>query len=201
MIKGADLSHYQGNVNWNTLKAKGVQFVMIKATDGLSRVDPMFHENWVNAHKYGMLRGAYHFFRSNSDPYGQVNLFLKTVEDQLGEKPDLPHALDFEVITPGMDKNMQIDYALQWLVVTQKMSGIWPLLYTGKYFMEHLNDPPQFANFRLWLAEYTDGDVHLPKQWDKYTLWQYSDRGDINMDTDRFDGTYEELKALITTVS
>ncbi len=197
MILGADISHDNGDVDWPGLKNKGVQFVMIKATEGLSRVDPMFSANWENAHKFGILRGAYHFFRSNSDPYGQANLFLKTVENELGQPPDLPHALDFETISPGLDKNMQIDYALQWLVVVQKLSGIWPMIYTGKYFMQDLNDPPQLGNFRLWFAEYTNGAANLPKAWSKYTIWQYSDRGQINMDTDRFDGTIDELNQLI----
>ena len=34
--KGVDISHFQGTVNFNTLKANGLSFVYIKATEGTS---------------------------------------------------------------------------------------------------------------------------------------------------------------------
>jgi GH25 family lysozyme M1 (1,4-beta-N-acetylmuramidase) len=35
-VPGIDVSHYQGTINWNTVKANGVQFAFIKATEGSS---------------------------------------------------------------------------------------------------------------------------------------------------------------------
>lgn len=35
--QGIDVSHYQGTINWNTVKANGVAFVFIKATEGTSK--------------------------------------------------------------------------------------------------------------------------------------------------------------------
>ena len=35
--KGIDISHYQGSVNFNTVKANGLSFVYIKATEGTSQ--------------------------------------------------------------------------------------------------------------------------------------------------------------------
>ncbi len=200
VIIGVDVSHWQGEVDWLSLKQRGVQFAYIKATDGLSRVDPLFHTNWQRAGQMGILRGAYHFFRSNSDPYAQVNVFLKTVEAELGQPPELPYALDFEVLSDAVERNTQLDYALQWLVVVEKMTSVAPLFYTNLDFMQKLNNPVQFERFRLWLAEYRTKPATIPPPWSNYTIWQFADRMQSNkLDTDRFDGTIEELKALITS--
>lgn len=36
MVLSPTVSHYQGTINWSTVKANGVQFVYIKATEGTS---------------------------------------------------------------------------------------------------------------------------------------------------------------------
>ena len=43
---GPDVSHYQGTVNWASVKAAGVGFAIAKATEGSSYVDAQFKANW-----------------------------------------------------------------------------------------------------------------------------------------------------------
>ena len=43
---GPDVSHYQGSVNWASVKAAGVGFAIAKATEGSSYVDAQFKANW-----------------------------------------------------------------------------------------------------------------------------------------------------------
>ena len=63
-IHGIDISHHQGKINWQELKDHGmidkfpVRFVMIKATEGATRVDPNFEDNFYQAREYGFTRGA-----------------------------------------------------------------------------------------------------------------------------------------------
>ena len=38
--QGVDISHFQGAVNFNTLKSNGIAFVYIKATEGTSQSYP-----------------------------------------------------------------------------------------------------------------------------------------------------------------
>lgn len=45
-VKGVDISHYQGKVDMPALEKQGMQFVIIKATEGSSSVDERFEENW-----------------------------------------------------------------------------------------------------------------------------------------------------------
>lgn len=65
-IHGIDISHHQGEIDWEVLRNNGmidkypVRFVMIKATEGASNLDRRFKENFHQAREYGFVRGAYH---------------------------------------------------------------------------------------------------------------------------------------------
>ena len=61
-VHGVDVSRWQGDIDWQTLRSQGANFVYIKATDGGDHLDPMFKKNWRDANKAGLKRGAYHFF-------------------------------------------------------------------------------------------------------------------------------------------
>lgn len=65
-IHGIDISHYQGEIDWEQLKnamIKGcpLRFIIVKSTEGASRIDPNFREYFNQARDYGFIRGVYHF--------------------------------------------------------------------------------------------------------------------------------------------
>nr|NKQ99664.1 glycoside hydrolase [Escherichia coli] len=59
-IQGIDISKWQGNVDWASVRAAGTQFAFIKATEGGDHVDERFRTNWDGAARAGVPRGAYH---------------------------------------------------------------------------------------------------------------------------------------------
>src|SRR5437867_1330928 len=61
-LRGIDVSHYQGAINWDDVASGGISFAYIKATEGTNFVDPLFAQNWAGAEAAGLRRGAYHFF-------------------------------------------------------------------------------------------------------------------------------------------
>src|SRR6185369_16638343 len=78
-VLGLDVSHYQGTVDWSSVARQGYRFAFIKATEGLSEIDPQFSANWPDAKAAGLIRGAYHYYDSGSDPRQQAEHFLNTV--------------------------------------------------------------------------------------------------------------------------
>lgn len=65
-IHGIDISHYQGDIDWDRLRGGMIEgcplrFIMIKSTEGSSRMDSKFRDNFRQAREYGYIRGAYHF--------------------------------------------------------------------------------------------------------------------------------------------
>ena len=63
---GVDISAYQADVDMEKLKAQGIDFIFIKATEGTTHQDRRFAENWENAKNAGLPAGAYHFFSAKS---------------------------------------------------------------------------------------------------------------------------------------
>ena len=61
-IHGVDVSHYQGTIDWETLSQQGLDFAVIKATEGSTHIDSRFDENWNAAEQTHLYLGAYHFF-------------------------------------------------------------------------------------------------------------------------------------------
>ena len=57
-IRGIDISHYQGEIDWEKLrhamiKDCPVRFVFIKSTEGASILDDTFNDNFYQAREYG----------------------------------------------------------------------------------------------------------------------------------------------------
>ena len=77
-IHGIDISHYQGEIDWERLKGamiKGcpVRFVIIKSTEGSSRLDENFRSNFNQARDFGFIRGVYHFWSNKSSARDQAD--------------------------------------------------------------------------------------------------------------------------------
>jgi lysozyme len=97
-VRGIDVSHYQDEINWEKLRNAQLQgtpvnFIFVKATEGSDRLDENFNQNFFHARRNGIMRGAYHFFSTQSSAKTQAKYFCKMV--QLDEE-DLPPVLDVE---------------------------------------------------------------------------------------------------------
>lgn len=59
-VQGFDILNYQPNVDFGGAYASGARFVIIKATEGTSYIDPTFSDHYIAATDAGFVRG-YHF--------------------------------------------------------------------------------------------------------------------------------------------
>jgi lysozyme len=162
---GVDISHHNGHVDFGTLKANGVQFVIMKATEGLG-VDPMFHDNYARAHAAGMLTGVYHFFRTNVDAVAQAKHFLATAPPKAG---DLIASLDVETNDGGTSVAEAAHAAIMHIKVS---TGRYPFLYSSMAF--HAEFLTGVTQCPLWLARYGGlQPVPLPE------IWQHTDHAKL----------------------
>jgi lysozyme len=86
-VRGIDVSHHQGPIDWEAVAASGVAFAYIKATEGGDHHDRHFRENWRAAGAAGLARGAYHFFTFCTPGDAQAENFLGVVADLRAELP------------------------------------------------------------------------------------------------------------------
>ena len=80
---GIDVSHYQGTINWTSVKNAGYQFAFMKATQGTTYVDPTFATNRTNATAAGIPIGFYDFCEVSTtatDAIAEANHFLASIK-------------------------------------------------------------------------------------------------------------------------
>ncbi|MEL7466621.1 MAG: GH25 family lysozyme [Pseudomonadota bacterium] len=173
-LRGIDVSHYQGDVDWDEVAGAGVAFAYVKATEGMTGRDPAYARHRRGARAENLRVGAYHFFRPDDDPQKQADHFLSVVEVRAG---DLPPALDLERADAEEAGEAFRDAALAWLKRVETATGCAPVVYASPVFWNsHLG--ADFASYRYWLAEYAS-KPNPPKTAPPWTFWQHSQRGQV----------------------
>jgi len=194
-LAGIDVSHWQGRIDWARVADDGIAFAYIKATEGGDYVDPQFVANWDGAARAGVMRGAYHFYRPQTDAAAQAQQFLRTVGAHAG---DLPPVLDVEV-TDGRSAAAIAAGVRTWLETVERATGVRPILYTRAGFWNQVGGG--FGGYPLWVAHYGVAQPAIPADWDRWTIWQHSDAGRVagitgNVDLNWFAGGWDDLRAL-----
>ena len=105
-VHGIDLSHYQGNVFWETVGDNTkMAYVYLKATEGGTNVDSKYKQNIDLAHRYGLKVGSYHFYRARIPQQTQLKNFM--AQCRPGDQDLLP-MIDVETKS-GMDTEQFCD--------------------------------------------------------------------------------------------
>lgn len=204
MLKGIDISHYDGQVDFAKIKAAGCEFVFIKATEGTDFVDAFFHTNWQGAKAAGIVRGAYHFFQPSVSVMKQADNFLKTVG--LLEPGDLFPVIDAENprLWKGITPRHAADLVITWLELVEKQLGVPGIIYAGDSFVRDiLGADARLAQSgrKLYLARYRKTIPPAPKPFADWAFWQFSQTGTWPgikgaVDLDLFKGSRADLMAL-----
>ena len=173
-VRGVDVSHYQGDIDWNAFERQGIEFAYIKATEGSGMVDDRFWENWDKAREAGIKAGAYHFFSFDSPAQGQFENFVRTVP---AYREMLPPTVDFEFY--GDKKSNPPDPAAtreQLGILLDSLEaryGVKPVIYAARDTWE-LYLKGHFDEYPLWIRSIVTRP-HIGG--DKWTFWQYANRG------------------------
>jgi lysozyme len=164
-----DISHWDGEVDFQAVAGDGILGVVQKATQGQLDIDPTYERNRANATQAGLLWGAYHF-GTGEDGVAQAKHFLSVV----GDFSDVLLTLDFEENPDG--SSMNLDQARAFVTHVQARTGRFPGLYGGSYLKELLGEgsDPILAQCWLWIAEYGP-EPFIPPNWQTWTFWQYTD--------------------------
>lgn len=168
------MSAWQGEIDWRAVRADGIEFSWIKATDGAAGVDQRFAENWSGALFAGLSRGAYHFMRAGSGR-AQAEHFLRVYPGggELSVALDMERADDTGEVPDVLE-------ALLWIDIVTEETGARPMVYTSPSFAvaQHLEEHPALARCDLWVAHWHPerGDPLIsptvPRPWSTWRAWQ-----------------------------
>jgi len=205
-VYGIDISKYQGDeIDFISKKTDSLNFVICKATEGITYTDPDFTHNWTTIAEKKFIRGAYHFYRCNDDPIAQAKNYLNAIANL--QHTDFPPIIDFE--EGGIDKSQSVEQIQATLLIfineIEKELKRKPIIYTDVNTGNEYLNKPAFSNYPLWIANYNNKkQPDLPTTWEntKWVLWQKSASykiGSTANDFDIFNGNLTALEAFIKT--
>ena len=173
-VHGIDLSHYQGEVFWETVgENTKMAYVYLKATEGGDRIDEMYERNINLAHRYGLKVGSYHFYRPKTEQIKQLENFKTQC---LPGEQDLIPMIDIET-KQGLKTEEFCDSLMKFLALVEEAYKQKPLLYTGtNFYNKYLQG--KVDDYQLMIAQYTEREPVLADERD-FTLWQYTGKGRI----------------------
>ena len=176
-IKGFDVSHHQGDIQWDKIPLQSYKFVYLKATEGGDFKDKKFQDNWLKAREHGFLVGAYHFYRLCKDGKIQAQNFIETVP----KKPDaLPPVIDLEYDSNCINTFSKEQLLKEIQVMHDQVYqhyGKQPIFYISKSFY-NIVLAGEFQKTPLWVREY-NGRPQL-KDNPEWLIWQHTNKGKIS---------------------
>ena len=193
---GIDVSYFNGEIDWNKVKAQGIDFAIIRVAgrtwgSGTLFEDSNSYKQMENGGEYlqqakaaGLKVGVYVYSSAinTNEAVEEASLALNILN---GTKLDLPVYIDMEY--SGDYPNGRADKLtaqqryeiVEAFCTTVKSGGYTPGVYAGQYYFENgaLNFS-QVSKYNVWLASYTR-DQKLPS-FSGYNMWQFTSAGTVN---------------------
>ncbi len=179
---GIDISRHNGNIDWNAVKASGVDYVIIRcgyrgSATGVLIEDENFKKNIRNATAAGLKVGIYVFSQAINEVEAVKEASL-AVSLAKGYNLTYPIFIDTESSGGRADK---IDVATRTAVVnafcqTVASAGYQPGIYASKSWFETKLNMGAIGNYKIWLAQYSAAPTYKGR----YDMWQYTSKGKIS---------------------
>lgn len=177
--KGIDVSTWQGDIDWNKVKADGIEFAMLRSSFGKEnpdkQTDNKFWQNYRNAKAASVPIGAYHYSYATTveDAKKEADFFLSIVK---GCQFEYPIAFDIEDPSQmylGKDRITDIIMAFCERV---QAAGYYVSLYTNLDWISNRIDMSRAKAFDVWLAQWSS----KPTYSGSFGMWQYTSGGSVN---------------------
>ena len=194
---GIDVSKYQGKIDWSKVKNSNVKFAMIRAghrgyTEGNMSEDPEFLKNVKGAYQNGIKVGLYFYSSAinQEEAVEEANYVLNLIKKyNIQNYITFPIAFDIEDFEGTRNYHLSTKQRTDIAKIfcdTIKNAGYKPMVYSYTYFLENKLDMNKLTNYDTWIADYY-GNTWYKRQ---FTIWQYTDKGNINGITGNVDLNY-----------
>ena len=171
-MRGVDVSIFNENVDWQALKAAGIDFVICRTGYGKSSFDENFQHNVEEAHKAGLICGAYHYSYALTPADAiQEAQFCKGIIERAGVMLELPVWFDMED-GDGYKQRHGFDFSRRNVTAICKafLDAIKPLncgVYSSYSWLTDFIDWESLG-CEIWSAQWNEEDSF------KGRIWQYT---------------------------
>lgn len=180
MKRGIDVSVFQSGINWEKVRASGVDFAMVKATQGRSEqnqamrmfTDSFFIRNMIGAQKSGIRLGVYHYLTAQTvtEAIEEADYYLSVISPYKSAVR-LYAAVDVESKYLPSDKSM-LTMIINAFCKRVQRAGFTPMVYTNPNFLK--NRIGDISVWPLWLALWRDKKfVPSKEDYPNIRIWQY----------------------------
>ena len=183
--KGIDVSKYQGTIDWEKVKADGVDYAFIRAgirgyETGKIVPDEGVSDNLIGAANAGVEVGAYFFSQATTveEAVEEANVVINAISTN---KISLPIVYDLEKVKSSsgrmneMTKEEKTEVCLAFCNHI-KEAGYKPMIYGNMETFLMLLDMKQLEDIDKWFAYYNT-DIYFPYE---FSIWQYTESGRVD---------------------
>ena len=178
---GIDVSKWNGNIDWNSVKSSGAAYAIIRcgyrgSSTGALITDPKFAANISGANAAGLKVGVYFFTQAvnEKEAVEEASMVLDLVKKY---KISYPIFLDVESSggrADGIDRGTRTAVCKAFCATIQN-SGYTAGVYANKTWLNSKIDAGALGSYKIWLAQY----AAAPSYSGRYNLWQYSSKGSV----------------------
>lgn len=198
MLKGIDISVWQGRIDWSEVaKDENVQFVILRAGYGkhVSQKDTRFEEYYAGCKRYNIPVGAYWFSYATTkeDAIQEAKACIECIKGKQFEYPIL-----FDIEHSSQTSKAIADVIIPAFCDTLKEAGYYVGIYTYYSFIKSYISESVYSKYDLALAHYASSTP-----WSDKEIWQYSSKGsikgingEVDLDYCYIDNYPEKIKSL-----
>lgn len=195
MKKGIDVSSHNGRLDWNKLKAQGVEFALIRigyGSDSTTQDDSQAKYNMAECERLGIPYGVYLYSYAFRD-FHVTSEIAHTLRMIKGHKPELGVFYDMEdadgykaragINVYGSNK-LLTDFCIKFCEAIED-AGYKAGVYANLDYFKNVLDIKALDKWLIWLAQWQVSEPAI-----KCDIWQYTSDGAFNGVTGRFDMNY-----------
>lgn len=184
---GVDISKHTGKVNFTSMKAAGVDYVMIRLgsrgySTGQISLDENFKENIEGAIEAELDIGVYFYSQAVSpeEAIQEANFVIQNLEPYRAHVK-YPIAFDMEFVSNDKSRIEGLSREDKTTVTATfaegiKAAGYVPMIYGGKEWLIKEVDLTKLQDYDVWLSQEED----IPDYPYLYTMWQYDTNSVLN---------------------
>lgn len=178
MLKGIDVSHHQGAIDWTKVKA---DFALIRAGYGkyAYQEDPCFEDNIKGAYNAGIPVGVYWYsYAGDVESAKQEAEVCLQVINPYKDKIVLPVFFDqeYEPAIKAASYQVRTQCCVEFIRAVEA-AGYRAGMYASKNWLDNRIDAGALPeSCTVWVAQYSNKCTYKGR----YTIWQYTSNGKVD---------------------
>ena len=184
--KVIDVSYVQSSIDWNKVKADGIDGAMIRCGyrgygSGKLQEDTCYKKHVQGAVKAGLKVGVYFFTEAINAKEGKEEAaFTLNLIKREGVRLSYPIAVDTEAINASGVRANNLSRSARTAAIKAfceeiKLKGYEPMIYASTSWLNNQLDMSKLP-YKVWVAQYNDRVTYKGS----YVMWQYTSTGKVS---------------------